>query len=110
MNNDSNRKVAGALIVGGLVGAGVALLFAPQSGRRTRRDIRKFTTNVTDEARDMIEDAAESIHDLSERISGRLSDLSSSGRELSEDARRKIVKTLENLQKTVGRQKEKLVG
>ena len=32
-----------ALIAGALLGAGVALLFAPQSGRKTRRDIRHFT-------------------------------------------------------------------
>ena len=38
-----NRNTATALIAGALLGAGVALLFAPQSGRRTRRDIRQFT-------------------------------------------------------------------
>ena len=32
-----------ALIAGALLGAGAALLFAPQSGRKTRRDIRQFT-------------------------------------------------------------------
>jgi gas vesicle protein len=37
-----NRNTAKALITGVLLGAGAALLYAPQSGRRTRRDIRQF--------------------------------------------------------------------
>lgn len=35
----ANKNTAVALIAGGLLGAGVALLFAPQSGRKTRRDL-----------------------------------------------------------------------
>jgi gas vesicle protein len=45
-----NRNTAAALIAGALVGAGVALLFAPQSGRRTRRDIRHFAEKVGNKA------------------------------------------------------------
>jgi gas vesicle protein len=37
-----NRNNTVALFAGALVGTGVALLFAPQTGRRTRRDIRRF--------------------------------------------------------------------
>jgi len=37
-----NKNTAAALIAGTLLGAGLALLFAPQSGRKTRRDIRQF--------------------------------------------------------------------
>jgi len=43
-----NRKTAAALIVGALLGAGVALLFAPQSGRKTRRNIRRFAEKAGD--------------------------------------------------------------
>jgi gas vesicle protein len=41
-----NRNTAAALIAGALLGAGVTLLFAPQSGRKTRRYIRHFTERV----------------------------------------------------------------
>ena len=41
-----NRDTATALIAGTLLGAGIALLFAPQSGRRTRRDMRQFAERV----------------------------------------------------------------
>ena len=45
-----NKNTAAALIAGALLGAGVALLFAPQSGRKTRRDIRQFAEKVGNKA------------------------------------------------------------
>jgi gas vesicle protein len=45
-----NRNTAAALIAGTLVGAGMALLFAPQSGRKTRRDIRQFAEKFGNKA------------------------------------------------------------
>jgi len=38
-----NGNTAVALIAGSLLGAGVALLLAPRSGRKTHRKIRRFT-------------------------------------------------------------------
>jgi gas vesicle protein len=48
-DKDVNRNTA-ALIAGALLGAGVALLFAPQSGRKTRRDIRQFAEKARNKA------------------------------------------------------------
>lgn len=46
--------------VGGMaVGAGLALLFAPQSGTRTRRQIRRKAEDVQDSIEDFSEDLAE---------------------------------------------------
>jgi gas vesicle protein len=49
-NEVVNMNTAAALITGTLLGAGAALLFAPQSGRKTRRDIRQFAENVGNKA------------------------------------------------------------
>ena len=45
-----NRNTAAALIAGALLGAGIALLFAPQSGRKTRHDIHQFAGKVGNKA------------------------------------------------------------
>jgi gas vesicle protein len=45
-----NKNTAAALLAGALLGAGVALLFAPQSGRKTRHDIRRFAEKVGSKA------------------------------------------------------------
>lgn len=54
-----------AIVLGSAaVGAGLALLFAPQSGARTRRQIRVKAENC---ARDLYEDMNASAHELSKR-------------------------------------------
>jgi gas vesicle protein len=45
-----NKNTAAALIAGALLGAGIALLFAPQSGRKTRRYIRQFAEKAGNKA------------------------------------------------------------
>ena len=49
-----NKYSAVALATGALVGTGAALLFAPQSGRRTRRNIRLFAEKVGNKAEDKL--------------------------------------------------------
>ena len=47
MDDRNDNVVTGALLVmvGAILGAGAALLFAPRSGRETRRDISRFARN-----------------------------------------------------------------
>ncbi len=48
----SSGSVLLAFVLGGLVGAGVALLLAPQSGLETRRKIRELADDVKEKAND----------------------------------------------------------
>jgi gas vesicle protein len=43
-----NKDTFLAFVFGGLVGAVLGILYAPKSGLETRRDIRKFSKEVTD--------------------------------------------------------------
>ena len=52
-NEDQTRSILVALVVGGLVGAGVALLLAPQSGKRTRQQIADLAEDLKDYAADL---------------------------------------------------------
>jgi len=49
------------VLVGGVIGAGVALLIAPQSGKRTRRQLMKAVTTARDSAGERIEDLADDV-------------------------------------------------
>lgn len=54
-------------LIGFAVGAGAALLMAPQSGRRTRRDLVRRAEEVQDYLEDLGEDLIHRGRDLVER-------------------------------------------
>jgi len=56
-------KVWAAFMVGVAAGAAVALLYAPQSGEKTRRQLRR---NIED-AGDYVKDAADTLGDHAEK-------------------------------------------
>jgi gas vesicle protein len=49
------------LIVGVAIGAGLALLLAPQSGKRTRRQLLRSVEGVADDATDRFEDLTDEL-------------------------------------------------
>lgn len=69
MNNDNcsgGSSFALGLVLGGVIGAGVAMLFAPCSGAETRQKIREFGGDVKDRATDYVHRAGDSIGEVAE--------------------------------------------
>lgn len=84
MYNEDERAafsfVAG-MALGALLGAGAALLMAPQSGRRTRRHIARTAEDWGETASERLQDATEEVRrvaedaiKVAERSGGRLRD------------------------------------
>lgn len=66
----SNRHESGnlsAFITGALVGAGVALLFAPQSGSQMRGFLRDYATRAKDELDEVVDRGVETFDSTVER-------------------------------------------
>lgn len=65
MGNEESRYSAGSLIlgffIGGVVGAGVALLLAPQPGAETRRKIKELAENAKEKAAEYAEQAKSKV-------------------------------------------------
>ncbi len=61
--SDENKGVIVlfSFLIGGLVGAGLALLLAPQSGKKTRRQIVDLADDVKDYASDYAKKLKEKI-------------------------------------------------
>jgi len=79
-------SLSAMFIVGGMVGAGVALLMAPQSGRRTRSKIRDKGEELREKA---VETAEDTRHRASHTLDGwasstkdRFSSLKERGRDM----------------------------
>ncbi len=43
-----DKEILLSFLAGSLLGAGIALLFAPQSGDKTRKNIKKLSQNMKD--------------------------------------------------------------
>ena len=89
-NNDFGAFVAG-FIVGGLVGAAVSLLMAPQSGEETRTMIRDKSIELKDRAVEYSQDARiraeQAMEDARVRADAALEDLQARTNELAEIVR-----------------------
>jgi len=98
MSEDKNNTVVvGALmlIAGGILGASAALLFAPQSGKKTRRDISKYVRRAKNEAEGLVEDFSDKVSDVVDNLSDKTQDILDRGKEVSQDVKKDLFKAFE---------------
>jgi gas vesicle protein len=107
--DDDYKKIAGAFLVGGVVGAAFALLYAPKSGRETRKDIARTARKIKKETVHVVEDAVDSIHDFADDVKDKVSEVIEKGKDLSDGAKREILKNLEQGQKSLEKQRKRVI-
>lgn len=101
MGNEEIGRSTGSIIlaffIGGLVGAGVALLLAPQPGKETRQKIKE----LADEAK---EKAAKYAEELKSKVTSTVE----KGKELVEEKKSLITTAVEAGKEAYAKEKEKL--
>lgn len=106
MSTDKNRTVSflQGMAIGGTIASAVSLLFAPKSGRRLRRDIRRESKKAYRQAEATLETAQERAEDLIDDTSERLDalrdkteDMIEAGQDRIHNGRRKMRTTGEGL-------------
>jgi gas vesicle protein len=55
MSDNTGSKMFFSFLTGAAIGAGLALLFAPQTGKETRRQIKDFSEKLGNEVKDGVE-------------------------------------------------------
>ncbi|OGW29160.1 MAG: hypothetical protein A2X59_02045 [Nitrospirae bacterium GWC2_42_7] len=60
-NEDNNTNILVSFLVGGIVGAGLALLFAPQSGKKTRKQLAEMADEAKEYATDYTKKLKEKV-------------------------------------------------
>jgi gas vesicle protein len=102
MENEEGRYSAGSLIlgffIGGLVGAGVALLLAPQPGREARQKIKELA-----------EEAKEKAAEYAEKVKGQVTSTVGKGKEILEEKKSLVTAAVEAGKEAYGKEKERLV-
>jgi len=92
----------GSFILGALVGAGLALLFAPKSGEETQAELKERALQLRDTAEDRVRAAQKQLEERLDEaragVSGRLDTVKeavSAGREAAVEARGDLERKLE---------------
>jgi len=66
MSENTGSKMFFSFLTGAALGAGLALLFAPQSGKETRKQIKDFSDKLGGEVKDGVEKISEKAKGLIE--------------------------------------------
>jgi len=98
---ERRRGGFGPFFWGALIGAGLALLFAPRSGRQTRAEIRDGVQRLRDQAEDAMRDAQRSVSGhydtVRDDVRGRMDaarEAFDAGRRAAREARRSAAEAL----------------
>jgi len=88
-----------AFLGGGLVGAALALLLAPQSGRKSREQLREYGRR-----------AEENVHELADKATQVLDREVDKGREFIKDKQAVVTEAIEAGRNAMQRERERLSG
>ena len=97
--DDSNNVMVGALmlIAGGIIGAGLALMYAPQAGDKTRKEMARFAKKArrrTMDAVDAVEDFTEQVTDMAEAVGDRAAEILDKGKDMAYSAKKGLLKAI----------------
>lgn len=106
--SEKNGGLLKGLIIGGLIGAVLGILYAPKSGKKMREELAGKTDELLSKAREEYEKAVEKSRIISETAVRRLEESESSAKEKVEEVESKVNKFAHQGAKTVQGNKNKL--
>ena len=92
MNNMKNVLIG--LLIGGLAGAAAMLLFAPQSGKRTRAQIQLKSVQLRDQTTDIVKNTLAQVRFNTHEITAGVQEKAGQLKQLGQD---RLVKQLERV-------------
>jgi len=106
-----NEKLNGVslFVVGGLVGAALALILAPQSGKKTRRDIVRLGKRAKLESEKIQQEMSHAINDLVDDVSERVQDGLERGREWTDKTTQGVLTALNTGREYIQKEIEKVL-
>jgi gas vesicle protein len=110
---DGGMEFFAGFVIGGLVGAAVALILAPQSGEETRAQIREKGIELKERAGELAIETRQRAEELSAEARKKAEELSAETRkkveEIIADARVRLEEAIEEGKRAAVKKKEELV-
>ena len=107
MKNET-KKLIGGFLLGGTIGAFLAILYAPKSGKEIRKDISKRVRIIKNDAIDLIDNTIKDVKEFADSIKEKTEDIIKQGVNISEKAKKELVEALEHGQDSIERQTKKI--
>ena len=110
MEHKENGVVAGTVLLtaGALLGAGIALLLAPQSGKDTRKEIARYAKKARRGAEGAVGEFADAVSEMVDAVGVKADDILGKGKGLAQDARKELIVAIEEGQKKLEKQRARL--
>lgn len=110
MDESDGKVLTGALLVaaGAILGAGVALLLAPQSGRATRKDIARYARKASRKIEGAAGEVVGSVTGMADAVEEKAEELLKKGTDLARESREAVLSALDEGQERLGRQRDRL--
>ena len=106
--NDDVMVGAMLVLVGAIIGAGAALLLAPQSGRKTRRDISRYARKTSKIVEGVAGEVVGSVAGMAEAVEEKAEEVLEKGKDLTRESLEAVVEALNEVQLRLGRQRDRL--
>ena len=95
----NNNVMVGALmlVAGGIIGAGIALMYAPQSGEKTRKGVLRYAKKArrrTQDAVEAVEEFTDQVTDMAEAVGDRASEILGKGKDMAYGAKKGLLKAI----------------
>jgi gas vesicle protein len=105
--NDDVMMGAMLVLVGAVLGAGAALLFAPQSGQKTRKDLARYARKTSRKVEGVAGEVVGSVAGMADAVEEKAEELLEKGKDLSRESREAVVAALNDGQERLGRQRDR---
>ena len=106
--SERNGDLLKGLIVGGLIGAALGILYAPKSGKETREDIARKTEELMNKAKEEYEKAVIKSKHAYEAAIKRLQDMETAAKAKVEEVENKVSEFAEQSTETIQDNKTRL--
>ncbi len=106
--NDGVMVGAMLVLVGAILGAGAALLFAPQSGSKTRRDISRYARKTGRMVEGVAGEGVGSVAGVADAVEEKAEEYLEKGKDLSKESLEAVLTALNEGQARLGRQRDRL--
>jgi gas vesicle protein len=106
---DTNTMTDALKIVGGgIIGAGLALLLAPRTGKETRKEIVRFTKSMGSRTDKAVREFGDDITDFADSVGKKASRILHNGREMSWEAKEDMLTAIEKGRRRLEKQRHRL--